>query len=49
MQTCMICDIEFQFSSECFETDDGDMCPTCTTEMREEEKQEIQYQEEEKA
>lgn len=42
---CIICGKEFEFGEGCFETDDGDLCPTCTAEMRAEEDQEAIYQE----
>ena len=41
---CMSCGRVFSFNEDCFETDDGDLCPECTAEMRAEETQEIQYQ-----
>ena len=46
MCKCMSCGKDFLFSFDCFETEDGDLCPDCTREMREDEEQEIRYQEE---
>lgn len=42
---CITCRNEFCWTEECFETDDGDLCPICSTERNAELEQEIKYQE----